>query len=451
MKDYGFLGCDVSKGYCDFQFVDWQEKRLVPAFQLDDAQKGHKSLLDLLVNHKQSNSLTKIIVGLESTGGYENNWYSKLRSKAKQLNIEVFRINPKRIYHSGKVEGVMTTNDRISAGVIANYLVKNYGKNALTTERHDAVNDATLGKRKLWKYIKLQKVNNAKLKGMLEKNLYITMPELLSLKGEKYPKWFLNLLSKYPSRKAILKAGIEKLMKISHVSERKAELILNRLNQSVNQYHESTLAILIKDLAKQILEGEKRVNKLEELFVSLIQEDQNKDINIITSIRGIRKSTAAILLLEFGSIKRFKTSKNIVAFFGVHPTYKKSGDKHYKIGMSKAGSKIARAILFMAAKNVVIHEPYFKSLYLKYKQQGRAYNDIMGIIMAKLLRVLYGMLKKQQTFDPGVDRYHQLNIKYNQKVKLNMSKIKSNENSLDAPISAREKKKRMQEQLSQTE
>ena len=50
MKHYGYLGCDVSKGYCDFYFIDSSGQKLSDPFQLDDTSAGHKELLERLNN-----------------------------------------------------------------------------------------------------------------------------------------------------------------------------------------------------------------------------------------------------------------------------------------------------------------------------------------------------------------------------------------------------------------
>ncbi len=62
-----------------------------------------------------------------------------------------------------------------------------------------------------------------------------------------------------------------------------------------------------------------------------------------------------------------------------------------------------RAILYVAANNVVLHEPYFKSLYHHYISKGKKHRTVMGIIMHKLMRIIYGMLKNQQPFNASVD------------------------------------------------
>ena len=43
MKKY-YLGCDVSKGYCNFVILDQAKKIQEPDFQLDDTFEGHVEL-----------------------------------------------------------------------------------------------------------------------------------------------------------------------------------------------------------------------------------------------------------------------------------------------------------------------------------------------------------------------------------------------------------------------
>jgi len=125
-KRKGFLGSDVSKGTCNFVLLGEEGELLESNFQLDDNREGHQQLYELIGRFKEENDLEKIIVGVESTGGYENNWYKGLRSRSKKLGTEVFRINPKLIYHETKTEGHRSVTDGVSAKVIASYLRKNY-------------------------------------------------------------------------------------------------------------------------------------------------------------------------------------------------------------------------------------------------------------------------------------------------------------------------------------
>lgn len=257
MQSNGFLGCDVSKGICDFYLSDDQGTQLEPVFQLDDNQEGHQYLIELLMEWVSAHGLDKIVVGLESTGGYENNWFRSLKSLKKQ-SVEVYRINPKRIYFESKTEGVRSVDDGVSASVIAGYLRKNYttiSSKRVIKEGGKVIDD---GLRKLHKYIESQIRQSTRVKNQLEKLLYGYMPELLSEKPEKYSAWFLNLLIRYPSKKSILRAGVKGLSKIKYVSESKAEQIIAALKESVGNDSDNAIKLTIKEMAKEILGLQKR-------------------------------------------------------------------------------------------------------------------------------------------------------------------------------------------------
>ena len=456
VKNYGFLGSDVSKGMCNFVLEKGDGERLESNFQLDDTREGHQKLFELLQEWKKKHNLKKIVVGLESTGGYENNWYKNLRSRSSKLGIEVFRINPKRIYHEAKVEGVRSVDDGVSAQVIASYMRKNYGKKDLEPKRVGKVDkqqDELEGLRVLYRYIKKLTTENTRKKNALEKLLYSSLPEMLSIKSEKYANWFLELLIKYPSRELILSAGIEGLTSINHLSAKKAESILEVIGQSINEQVDKYINIAIVEYAKDIQYTTKKINDLKKQIsegakeVELIKED----IELLNSIGGLSDYSTIGIILEVGILDRFESAGNLVAFFGINPTFKMSGDKNYKVGMSKDGSPHARAILFTAAENVVKNESYFKAIYEKYRVKGQGHRQAIGVIMSKLTRVIYGMLKTRSFFDPGVDIYNQ--TKKPEVVKKKKSINNNNERrhqktDVEAPISSRQKKKRKQEQMS---
>ncbi len=448
---YGFLGCDVSKGMTNFVLQNSKGEELESNFQLDDNSQGHKTLYNLIEEWQKKFGFKKIVVGLESTGGYENNWYRGLRAYSKKLKLEVFRINPKLIYHATKAGSNQTITDGVSAHVIADFLRKNYGEKALTKDRLEQTNDEYAPMRTLHKYVQGLVKQNTKCKNAMEKMLYSSMPELLSLKGEKYPNWFLEMLIQYPSKESLLKAGKEGLMKIKCLRASKAEAIYEALLNSIGNIKSDLLSLAIKEQAQDIMDLSKKINRLKKHLLEVLEQDEKskEDIEIITSIKGVAEDSAVGFLMEMGAIERYEKGRHLVAYFGIHPTLKQSGDKTYKPRMSKYGSSNARAIIYMMAENVVQYSPYFQNFYYKQKLKGKKHRSAIGVVMSKLTRILFGMLKTREKFDPGVDIC-------NQELKKNVNIIKVEAKSKlerrhqkeynKAPISARQETKRRREQ-----
>jgi len=339
MQKYGFLGNDVSKGFADFKLLDAQGNTLEKVFQLDDNQAGRDKLEELIEGFLKTHQLEKIVIGIESTGGYENNWYNNLRSKQEKLAIEVFRINPRNIHHQYKVENKLSIDDGVSAEVIASYLRKNYGHNDLSPKRLNPSQNQD-SKRRLHKYIESQVRQNVRTKNQLEKLLYSYLPELLTIKPEKYTNWFLDLLMAYPSKKAILSAGIEGLTKIKYLTKEKAEELISSLQTSGRATSDPITMLTIESMATDIQNLTKKIKKLRASLAEQCRESEqmSKQIDIICSIGGIAVDTAVGFLLEMVDIKRFEKAGNLVAFWGINPCFKQSGDKSWKSKMSKQGS-----------------------------------------------------------------------------------------------------------------
>lgn len=454
MQSYGFLGCDVSKGICDFYLSDNEGNQLEPVFQLDDNQEGHDHLIVLLKEWLETHNLKKIVIGVESTGGYENNWFRTLRSQKNKLGVEVFRINPKRIYFESKTEGRRSIDDGVSASVIAGYLRKNYTIISSKTEIKEGGKIIDDGLKKLHKYIETQLRQSTRVKNQLEKILYSYMPEILSVKPEKYSAWFLTLLMRYPCKKSILRAGIEGLSRINHLSKSKAEQIIVALKKSVGRDSDKAIKLTIKEMAKEILQLQKKVNSLKEELLEMSKPYLEREVEIVNSVKGIGAHTAVGFVIELGDINRFEKGSNLVAFWGINPTFKRSGDKTWKQKMSKDGSPTARSIMYQAATGVVLHEPYFKAYYAKQRKKGLAHYQSIGVVMSKLTRVLYGMVKSNKEFDGGIDQLNQEKINQVTNVDQSDAKLRRfQQKELNAPISRRQrsKRKKEQEQLSQVD
>lgn len=89
-----YLGCDVSKGYADFVIINEDKQTSLDSFQLDDTSTGHQMLCNILSEFANKHLGSTIYAAVESTGGYENNWFNALFNLQNRINIFVARVNP---------------------------------------------------------------------------------------------------------------------------------------------------------------------------------------------------------------------------------------------------------------------------------------------------------------------------------------------------------------------
>jgi len=275
------------------------------------------------------------------------------------------------------------------------------------------------------------------------------MPELLPLKKDKYANWFLELLSRFPSRESILSADKQDLTAIPHLTAAKSSTICTALENSIGAPHNEYTSIAIGQQAQDIQHLEKKIKMLKNKLLDLASDKVKQDIEILKSIRGLADDLSVGIIMEIGDIRRFDKANNLVAFWGINPTLKQSGDKNYKVGMSKSGSRTARAIMFLAAKNVVMHSTYFSTLYHKQRKNGKNHYDALGVVMSKLTRVIYGMLKNKKKFDGDVDLQNQMKMKKENSKEHDKEKTErryQKKKSTQAPVSMVQRRKRQQKQ-----
>jgi transposase len=432
-----YLGIDVSKGYADFFLMDALKQSMEKSFQLDDNLEGHQNLKMYL--EKYTSTGQKIICGIESTGGYEQNWLVLLKKLKKQIPVEVYKLNPKGVKHQIESTLKRTITDSVSAEGIADYIANNYEQAREKWGKSTYQDETIIASQRCFNLIMgLIKQQTARY-NQLEKLLYQNFPELLMYCKHGIPNWMLRLLIRYPGATAINRAYTKGIDGIKGISRTKAEKIKLLANMSVAKSSHPVDEIMIKTLAEDIQYHQNRIEELKDYLIGIYK---NYNVSLLKSIRGISDWTASAFVMLLGEIDRFEDTDQIAAFYGVHPRFKQSGDGKWGNHMSKQGNSAMRYMLYIAANNVVLHEPYFKKLYHHYISKGKKPKSVRGIIMHKLLRVIYGMLKNQQPFNSSVDEKNQMKTPAYLEQYITDKTRRYQELNVNAPISRSNYKKR---------
>jgi transposase len=92
-------------------------------------------------------------------------------------------------------------------------------------------------------------------------------------------------------------------------------------------------------------------------------------VALLMCFRGIQVHTAMVLLTEIGDWRRFKSPRQLMAFLGLVPRERSSGDRERRGSITKAGNAHCRHVLVQAAWSYR-HQPRL-STSLKARQQGR--------------------------------------------------------------------------------
>jgi len=439
MQPKGFLGIDVSKGYADFLLLDEHKGVLEEGFQLDDTLAGRQQLT-ILIQEWFSKGMKALYCGVESTGGYENNWYSLLKNVSKQMNVQVVRLNARAVKAVSEASLKRTITDAVSAYNIGSYLIS-FPEKITYTQVEAGQNNAFKEGRQHYSYIRMQIKQKVQLNNQLEKLLYQHFGEILLYCRHGIPGWLLRMLTRYPCAEAVLKAGIRNLCDIKGISAAKAQALIKKSNQSVQKINRQ-IQHVIAVTAKEILHKEQLIHR--EKAILIPQYQHAEEVKIVDSIKGIAVESAVLIMLEIEDISRFERSKKMTAYFGVHPTFKQSGDGTWGSHMSKKGRGEIRAVLYMAALSGIRCNPILKQLYARMRTKGMKHYQAMGVVMHKLLRIIYGVLKNKTNFDPRIDEENTRKATEKQKEQNSseQKKYRYQIESAEAPISRRAAQKR---------
>ncbi|MHC4792475.1 MAG: IS110 family RNA-guided transposase [Planctomycetota bacterium] len=436
------MGIDVSKGYADFLVLNTDKKAKDAGFQLDDTADGHKKLSEYLQNFFASHPDAILYAAVESTGGYENNWYNRMKLCGQSFPIHIARINPAWVKSNSEASAQRNKTDAISARDIALYQIEHPEKIVYDEEDYPSL-------RRQWTLIKMYVKQRKQLLNQLESQLYGSMPELLTFCSQGVPNWLLKLLTHYPSYQEVLHAGVTGLSQISYVSTQKAQQVLTLVKEGIGMSDQVTAQIL-KSLATQILHAGKLIEQQKQFLEKNYQEAKH-ETELLLTIKGIGVYSAVGLLLNIGDIHRFPTAKHLACYFGLHPVYKKSGDGTWGMHMSKQGRSEPRAILYMVAFSAIQHNPIIKRLYARCLAKRMHRSSAIGVCMHKTLRIIYGILKNNIPFDPNIDRQNREKLHPHNQKRVTKSIRRFQQFDKNAPISKRQQKKRKEQTQSQDE
>lgn len=439
-----YLGIDVSKGYADFIIIDEDKNTVIDNFQLDDTASGHQKLAGLLKEFAEKFQGCIIYAAVESTGGYENNWFSSLLNLQSMINIHVARVNPFGTNHNSRASMSRVITDKNAARNIAEYLLNHKVKVIYVKT------DKFFPLRRQWKFVRMLTKQRTQLYNQLESILYTANPELLAYCRHGYPDWLLRVILRYPTARDLSKARIAGLTAIAYVNEQKALRLISNAKESVAAATDTVTGNLVSSLVKQIIDLTRKIEKQSKF----IADNCNlPEVEILKSFKGIGDYSAVGLLVNIYPTESFATTKNLASFCGVHPVWKQSGDGIWGMHMSKQGRAEIRSILYMVTKTAIVHNELIREIYARHLQKGMNKTSAMGACMHKILRIIYGMLKNNEKFNPGKDRANsRKTMKDKEWTKTTSHKLRRYQHpDQAAPISNRQVKKRKEQEKSQNE
>ncbi len=137
--------------------------------------------------------------------------------------------------------------------------------------------------------------------------------------------------------------------------------------------------------------------------------------DLITTIPGIADVLGSVILAEIGDIQAFMRQPGdtstadpihrLLAFAGLDPRIRSSGQWTGKVRMSKRGSRALRTAIWRAAF-VACKHPAFADIYHKHRVTMKQHQKVaLSHVARKIVQAIYGVLRYQKPFDLDAFRH----------------------------------------------
>ena len=379
------IGIDIGKNKHEATLIDEKGNIIGKSIKFENSTAGFNKLISSINNYNISND--KFVFSMEATGHYWLALFSKLVES--DYNVQV--INPIQTDACRKFYIRETKNDSKDSFLIAQVTRFNgYSKTTLPDEVMISLKELTR-----FRTFLVDDISDYKRKAtvVLDK----IFPEYTQIFSDTFGKTSKEILTKYPLPKDILNEDLESLAKVLSTSSKgrlgysKAEQLQNLAKESFGiKFATEALVMEIKSILSTIEHLQNQVSKLDEKIAVLLRSLGTT----IETIPGIGPILGAIIVSEIGDINRFSHASKLVAYAGIDPTVKQSGEFNAtKNRMSKRGTPYLRRALWTASIVAAFNDPNLHEYYLKKKNEGKHHGTIIGAIARKLIYRIFIVLK----------------------------------------------------------
>ena len=332
------VGIDIGKNHHEASIVSPEGKQIGPSLRFATTHKGADSLMSFIFKNIGN---SPCVFGMEATGHYWYPIYSFLKAKGYTIYV----INPIQSDSLRKMYIRQTKNDSIDSFLIAEVI--RFGQFGTTS---------------------------------------------------------MGILEKYLTPDNIENAPIDELFEI--IKDKSHNRLTRAKAISIKEAAADTFGIKIAQDAfsfqlKQLIDRMNFLDKQIEALDCQILEYYEKFDCYLHTIPGIGMIAAATILAEIGDINRFKSSSALVAFAGIDPTVRQSGEfSSTHNHMSKRGSPYLRHAIFLAATTCSFHNSPLNAYYKKKRDQGKHHLTATGAVARKLTTVIYAVLRDSKPYEP---------------------------------------------------
>lgn len=385
------VGIDIGKNHHEASIVSPEGKQIGRSLRFATTHKGADSLMSFIFKNIGN---SPCVFGMEATGHYWYPIYSFLKAKGYTIYV----INPIQSDSLRKMYIRQTKNDSIDSFLIAKVI--RFGQFGTTSMADENI----LAMRQLCRYRDSVISSRTEIKLRIGTIMEQIFPEYEKQFSSLWVSTSMGILEKYLTPENIENAPIDELFEI--IKDKSHNRLTRAKAISIKEAAADTFGIKIAQDAfsfqlKQLIDRMNFLDKQIEALDCQILEYYEKFDCYLHTIPGMGIIGAATILAEIGDISRFKNSSSLIAFAGIDPTVRQSGEFNSTHNhMSKRGSPYLRHAIFLAATTCSFHNSPLNAYYKKKRDQGKHHLTATGAVARKLTTVIYAVLRDSKPYEP---------------------------------------------------
>lgn len=380
-----FLGIDVGGERHVLCLTDAKGKRL-QRFSFAESDEGYARLRRALPPP------CDVLIGMEATGHYWRNLFATLIG----WGYAVALLNPLTTRRHADADLARAKTDQVDAEALARFLrEKQPAPTTLASEKVAALKELVGWRERLVTDIGAKR--NA-----LHRLLDLVFPEATSVLKDLTGPLALHLLDCYPLASQLAVLDPTALAKETYAGHRTvgqaiATTLIQYAQITVGKHQSPAYALRMRATVAEMRLAMSHLEQANLAIAELLDDDEQA--RLLRSIPGVGTVTAATFLSEVGDIHRFTSYRELVAFAGLAPRVHQSGKLIPGRGqMCKIGPPNLRHVLWMAAQVAIRYNPDFTVFYQRLVSRGKAKRAAIGACAAKLVRVMFALLTRGQTY-----------------------------------------------------
>ena len=155
-------------------------------------------------------------------------------------------------------------------------------------------------------------------------------------------------------------------------------------------------------IEKTITFLEKQIKGMEEELASLAKDEYKKQMDLLTSIKGIGITLATALIVATGGFTYFDNAKQLTRYLGLSPTYQLSGTSvHVKGHINRNGDPGLRSQLYVAAFSSLRCNTECKACFDRLRSNGKPGKVAVIAVANKLIRQAFAVVTQGKPYVDG--------------------------------------------------